>query len=88
MRTSEGMIRSMLESTATQIIQPLNNICFDWRKDKVMVYERKGYSTYRTTAVEEDILPLSEPGSVYITNIINSITNFVTQKGNLKMIRV
>lgn len=91
LRRERRKVRSQLESTAAHAqIQSLDGIYFDGRKDKTIVYQKKGNYSYRTTVMEEHIVLLSEPGSVYIghvtpdsgssADITRSITNFVAQK--------
>lgn len=79
-----------LQLNSTQVIQSLYAIYFDGRKDKTIVQEKKGSSYYRTVVVEEHIVLLSEPGSVYIghvtpdsgssADITQSIIKFFTLK--------
>ena len=58
-----------LQLNSTQVTQSLYAIFFDGRKDKTIVQEKKGNSYYRTVVVEEHIVLLSEPGSVYIGHV-------------------
>ena len=55
-----------LQINSTQVTQSLYAIFFDGRKDKIIVQEKKGSSYYMIEVVEEHIVLLSQPGSVYI----------------------
>ena len=55
-----------LQLSSTQVTQSLYAIFFDGRKDNTIIQKKKGNSYYSTVVVEEHIVLLSEPGSVYI----------------------